>query len=94
VGELLCTPKERFGKKYIYLKFVRVDDDHKGSGYSFKMLNCLLAMLPSDTEGIISNFTSRNNPKPILNLFKTLGGFKNDFGYIELKNPKRYSYEE
>lgn len=89
VGELVCNEKNIFGKKYISLTYVNVDNEHKGAGYSFKMMNCLIAILSEDIEGIITNFENRINPKPVKKLFKTLGGFKNSFGYLEIKNPKR-----
>lgn len=89
IGELVCSEKTMFGKKYISLNYVNVFDEHKGAGYSFKMMNCLISMLSEDIEGIITNFDNRIDPKPVKKLFTSLGGFKNSFGYLEIKNPKR-----
>lgn len=88
VGELICSSKELFGKKYIYLNFVTVDSNHRGQAYSHRMVNCLLSILNNDIEGIITNYESRKNPKPMRTFFEALGGFINTNGYLEIKNPK------
>ena len=44
--------------------------------------------LNDNIKGIITNFDSRQNSSSILKLFTTLGGYKNDFGYLQIKNPK------
>lgn len=89
VGELVCARKEYFGKQYICLTYVKINAPHKGAGFSFKMLNCLLAILDENIQGVITPYKKRNSPKLIYGLFEPLGGFVNDFGYLELTNPKR-----
>lgn len=89
VGELICSESEYFGKKYIRLHFLDIERKHKGAGYSYKMMNCLLSILPENIEGIITNYSDRLNPEPIKKLFTNLAGFVNDFGYLEIRNPKK-----
>jgi hypothetical protein len=88
VGELICSEAEYFGKKYTRLYYVNIDKLHKGAGYSYKMMNCLIAILPQHIEGIITQYTDRIEPEPVKKLFTNLAGFVNDFGYLEIKNPK------
>lgn len=88
VGELVCNEKIHLGKNYISLKYIDIQDNHKGKGFSFRMTNALLSILNFNIEGIITNFDSRQNSSSILKLFTTLGGYKNDFGYLQIKNPK------
>jgi hypothetical protein len=88
VGELVCNEKNHLGKSYVSLKYIDIQDNHKGKGFSFRMINSLLSILNCNIEGIITNFDSRKNSSSILKLFTTLGGYKNDFGYLQIKNPK------
>jgi hypothetical protein len=89
VGELLCSLKDYFGKTYMYIHYVDVHRLHVGAGYSFTMMNCLLFILDKNVEGLITNYNDRQNPKPIKKMFMVLGGFVNDYGYLEIKNPKK-----
>jgi len=88
VGELICTIKKIFGRKYIVLNYVTVDTKHRGGGYSYRMMNCLLSVLNNDIEGVLTNYSRRINKKPMKKFFECLGGFKNELGYLEIKNPK------
>jgi len=88
VGELVCTEKKIFSRNYIFLNYVDVENNHRGGGYSHRMMNCLLSILNKDVEGILTNYSQRLNKKPMLKFFNSLGGFKNELGYLEIKNPK------
>lgn len=88
VGQLICGVVNYFDKSYMKLYFIQINDAHKGKGYSFKMMNCLLSILRPETQGIITNYSDRLNPEPLEKLFTSLGGYINKFGYFEIKNPK------
>jgi len=53
------------------------------------MMNCLLSILNPNIKGLITNINDRLNVKPMFKFFNELGGYKNDFGYLEILNPKR-----
>ena len=89
VGELVCSKKTYFNNDYFYINYVTVSDKHKGAGYSYRMMNCLLSILNPDIKGLITTIKNRVDVKPILKLFNELGGYKNDFGYLEILNPKK-----
>jgi len=88
VGELIVTHKEYKGKKYIYLNYISISDKYKGGAYSFRMINSLLSILNHDIEGIVTNYELRNKKSAMKTFFQYLGGFVNDFNYLEIKNPK------
>jgi hypothetical protein len=88
VGELVCTKKTYFNNDYIYINYVNVSDKHKGAGYSYRMMNCLLSILNPNIKGILSCYKDRIEKKPMVKLFSELGGYVNGFGYIEILNPK------
>lgn len=89
VGELICSEKMYFGKKYLFMNYVKIDDNHKGGGYSYRMMNSLLSILQDDVQGIITLYKQRSNYKEMYNYFSVLGGFVNEFGYLEIRNPKK-----
>jgi len=88
IGELICTHKTYNGKKYVYLNYINIEDKHKGGAYSYRMINSLLSILKDDIEGIVTNYKIRQNHKPMKKFFDYLGGFVNEFNYLEIKNPK------
>lgn len=88
VGELVCTHKQYKGKNYIYLNYIYIQDKYKGGAYSFRMINSLLSILNEDIEGIVTNYKVRQNRKSMQKFFEYLGGYINDFDYLEIKNPK------
>lgn len=89
VGELVCFRKTFYGKNYVSMKYVKIDSEHRGQGYSYKMINCLLAILDEEVEGLITAYKSRYNQKPMYQLFVSLGGYINEFEYLEIRNPKK-----
>jgi len=89
VGELVCSKKTYFNNDYFYINYVVVSDKHKGSGYSYRMMNCLLSILNPNIKGLIVNIKDRLEVKPMIKLFTELGGYKNGFGYMEILNPKK-----
>lgn len=89
VGELVCSKKTYFNNDYFYINYVVVSDKHKGSGYSYRMMNCLLSILNPSIKGLIVNIKDRLQVKPMIKLFTELGGYKNGFGYMEILNPKK-----
>jgi hypothetical protein len=95
VGELICFDKYFISKnnqttfKFISMKYVTVQDKHKGRGLSYRMVNSLLSILNKEIKGIITNFDQRNKNSSIVKMFNNLGAFRNEFGYLEIQNPKR-----
>ena len=53
------------------------------------MINSLLSILNDNIEGIVTNYKLRQNRKSMKRFFEYLGGFINDFNYLEIKNPKK-----
>jgi len=98
VGELICSDKyfnSTNGEKpvrYISMKYVFVNDNHKGRGFSYRMVNSLLSVLNDEIDGIITNFDNRNKNSSIVKMFSNLGAFKNGYGYLEIKNPKKNGF--
>lgn len=88
VGEIVVTHKEVNNKNYVYVNYTYIQDNYKGGAYSFRMLNSLLSILNENIEGILCNYEVRKNRKSMKTYFEYLGGFINDFGYLEIKNPK------
>jgi len=88
VGELICTDKYFKSGRYITMKYVSVQNNHKGRGLSYRMVNSLLSILDTEIQGIITNFEQRDKNSPIVKMFCNLGAFKNELGYLEIKNPK------
>jgi hypothetical protein len=54
VGELICSKKTYFNNDYFYINYVTVSDKHKGAGYSYRMMNCLLSILNPNIKGLIT----------------------------------------
>ena len=88
VGELVCSKKTYFGKDYLFLNYIDINDDHKGGAYSYRMMNSLISILKEDIYGVVTLYKERKNHKEMFNFFSSLGGFVNDFGYLEIRNPK------
>ena len=65
-GQISCSDKyfnisnSQKTIRYISMKYVFVNDNHKGRGFSYRMVNSLLSVLNEDTQGIITNFDKRN----------------------------------
>jgi hypothetical protein len=95
VGELICIDKYFISKnnhtpyKYLSMKYVKVDTKHKGRGLSYRMVNSLLSVLNEEIKGIITNFDQRDKNSSVVKMFHNLGAFRNEFGYLEIQNPKR-----
>lgn len=88
VGELVCFEKKIFDKSYMYLKYISIEDAHNGCSYSYRMINSLISILNKSIYGLITPYKQRINHKDFYILFSNLGGYVNDFGYLEIKNPK------
>ena len=71
------------------MKYVKVDTKHKGRGLSYRMVNSLLSVLNEEIKGIITNFDQRDKNSSVVKMFHNLGAFRNEFGYLEIQNPKR-----
>ena len=88
VGELVCSLKTYNRKQYIYLNYISIFDNYKGGAYSFRMINSLISILNKNIEGLVTNYKVRQNHTSMRKFFESLGGFVNEFGYLEIKNPK------
>lgn len=88
VGEIICSKKTYSNKDYIYLNYINIVDEYKGGAYSYRMVNSLLSILNKNIEGIVTNYEVRKNKKSMKLFFNNLGGYLNEFGYLEIKNPK------
>lgn len=91
VGELVLFEKYHNNKQYLIIKYVTLDISTDNENYNYyysRMINSVLSILPKNIDGILINFDDRINKKEIVNLFSELGGYNNNFGYLQIKNPK------